>query len=448
MPMLIVEMSATAISTPAGTGDEGESPSECEEPSVSAPGSEVHSRRLRADLVARMGRYLMLREIARGGMGSVHEAYDAEADRRVAIKIAHFGTPTSADGSLRSSTDESTTRARALERSRLVREAQVLARLTHPNIVSVFDVGTHGEDGFIVMELAKGQSLRTWSKSRTRTQRECLEACIQVGRGLAAAHRQGILHRDVKPDNVIVRDDGRVQIVDFGLARASPVDGATAAMGATSIRRSTGHGGPTFIASNATCTGDVLGTPAYMSPEQHKGAIVDESSDLYSYCVMVFELLYGQRPFQGPSRHGWLMQPATLASTTLLPQRSMPDFAVKPCVYSADSNRLERCSRMLASSSRVNGSIGPPRCCPSISSSPACISISGTTTAPRPGSTGPFRGTTQALVPITRSSPSCGSSTPASMPRAVTGRRFDAIWIDPGPASIPVSAIPLSSPGR
>ena len=154
----------------------------------------------------RVGRYLVLSTLGAGGMGIVFAAYDPQLDRKIALKV------------LRTNLGPSTADAR----KRLKREAQAIARLNHPNVVGVYDVGTtqNGDDVYIAMEFVEGDTLTTWLKRYPRSWREILEVFHQAGRGLMAAHSVGLLHRDFKPDNVLVGGDGRVRVTDFGLARS------------------------------------------------------------------------------------------------------------------------------------------------------------------------------------------------------------------------------------
>lgn len=218
-----------------------------------------------------LGRYRILRELGRGGMGVVLEAYDPTLDRRVALKIL--------------STDLGERLA-----TRQLREAQALARLSHPNVVGVYEVGTVHDQSFIAMELVEGRSLRQWHRA-PRPWPEVLDAYLQAGSGLAAAHAQGLVHRDFKPANCLIDATGRVRVADFGLAgdvvelrRSSDADATSA---------------PTPSPSNPfeariTRAGAVLGTPAYMSPEQRLGGACDARSDQYSFCISVSEALYGE----------------------------------------------------------------------------------------------------------------------------------------------------------
>jgi RNA polymerase sigma factor (sigma-70 family) len=152
---------------------------------------------------ARFGRYVIVDLLGAGGMGEVYSAYDPELDRKVAIKVLHPALAADSDA-----------------RARLLREAQAMAKLSHPNVIQVFDVGAMGDEVFVTMEYVKGGTLRTWLAAQKRSPDEILATFTRAGRGLAAAHAAGLVHRDFKPDNVLVGDDGRIRITDFGLARA------------------------------------------------------------------------------------------------------------------------------------------------------------------------------------------------------------------------------------
>jgi tetratricopeptide (TPR) repeat protein len=181
-------------------------------------------------------------------------------------------------------------------RTRLMREAQALARLSHPNVVAIHDVGTYGDVVFIAESFVDGWTVTDWLKERPRSLREILDVFQQAGRALEAAHAAGLVHRDFKPDNVLVGRDGRAQVTDFGLARATddttpevPVQ----TLGATQVDTSG------VLASPLTRTGMIMGTPAYMAPEQHLSQRADARTDQFNYCVSLYETLYGERPFAG-----------------------------------------------------------------------------------------------------------------------------------------------------
>ncbi|MEO7091776.1 MAG: serine/threonine-protein kinase [Polyangiales bacterium] len=207
-------------------------------------------------------RYRIVRRLGAGGMGVVYAARDPELGRDLAIKMLHRGAPA----------------------ARLRREAQALARLSHPNVVGVHDVGEHDGQVFVAMELVDGMNLRQWLVAK-HTPAEILRVLCAAARGIIAAHAAGLVHRDLKPDNIFVATGGEVLVGDFGLAcdvEEEPEMTRPAAMPATEL----------------TLTGTVLGTPAYMAPEQARGAAT-ESSDQFSFCVTAYEALFGTRPFAG-----------------------------------------------------------------------------------------------------------------------------------------------------
>ncbi|MEA2690919.1 MAG: eukaryotic-like serine/threonine-protein kinase [Acidobacteriota bacterium] len=220
-----------------------------------------------------LGRYVVLGPIGAGGMGVVYAGYDPELDRKVALKLLHPG-------------------AGERGRLRLLREAQAIARLSHPNVVSVYDAGTLGDEVFLAMELVEGPTFRRWLAERPRPLREVLDRFAAAGRGLEAAHQAGLVHRDFKPENVLLGQDGRVRVADFGLVR--PLGEETPAAEA-------GEAPASPFAGLLTLGGTVLGTPAYMAPEQLRGEAADARSDQWSFCVALWEALYGERPFAGRS---------------------------------------------------------------------------------------------------------------------------------------------------
>jgi len=208
-----------------------------------------------------LGRYLVLEPLGRGGMGAVYVAYDPELDRRVAIKILH------ADGE----------QAGSGGRSALLGEARSMAKLNHTNVVAVHDVGEHDGRIYIAMELIEGRTLRDWYSEERPGWREVVRVYTDAGRGLAAAHAQGLVHRDFKPDNVMLGEDGRVRVMDFGIAMTHDAE-ADAPNDAGFVH---------------------AGTPIYMSPEQHAKEAVGPESDQFSFCVTLWEAVYGSRPFAG-----------------------------------------------------------------------------------------------------------------------------------------------------
>jgi tetratricopeptide (TPR) repeat protein len=213
----------------------------------------------------KIGRYELVRLRGAGGMGVVWEALDPALDRRVALKLMRERRDS--DGELA---------------ERLRREAQTLAKLSHGNVVAVYDVGLHDADLYVVMQLVEGVTLDRDLASRPRDVAAIVERFAAAGRGLAAAHAAGIVHRDFKPTNVLVGDDGVVRVSDFGLARATRTGGAD-------------HD----KALEATTTSNFAGTPAYMAPEQFTGGDVSPATDQFAFCIALWEALYGERPFAG-----------------------------------------------------------------------------------------------------------------------------------------------------
>ncbi|MBX7080315.1 MAG: serine/threonine-protein kinase [Nannocystaceae bacterium] len=228
-----------------------------------------------------VGRYTVLERIGAGGMGVVYAAFDPELDRRIALKVLHAAS----DGSVGSTGG----------RNRLLREAQAMAKLHHPNVITVHDVGTFDERVFVAMEFVDGSTLREWCGQGVREWGEIVDVFVRAGRGLAAAHAVGLVHRDFKPDNVLVGTDGRVLVMDFGLARQA---GATPLSEVGASGRNPAVSSPDVA---LTRTGTLLGTPAYMAPEQHTGGVIGPAVDQFSFCVALYEALWGERPFSGNS---------------------------------------------------------------------------------------------------------------------------------------------------
>jgi tRNA A-37 threonylcarbamoyl transferase component Bud32 len=236
-------------------------------------------------LGATLGRYRLERELGAGAMGVVHAAFDPDLERRIALKVLKAAT------------------AAAQARDRLLREARAMARLSHPNVVTVYEVGTAGGRDFVAMELIHGGSLAEWLRAARRPPAAILDAFLAAGRGLAAAHAAGIVHRDFKPHNVLRSRDGRIVVTDFGLAREA--HGApSAALDATlpaSAMSTTGGSSSSSLLAGLTVTGSLLGTPAYMAPEQWSGGAVTQATDQFAYCVALWEALAGARPYPGPT---------------------------------------------------------------------------------------------------------------------------------------------------
>jgi eukaryotic-like serine/threonine-protein kinase len=229
---------------------------------------------------AAIGRYVILDLVGRGGMGEVYSAYDPKLDRKIALKLLgqRALSPLSA--------------------ARFSREAQAIARLSHPNVVAIHDAGDFGQGLFLAMEFVEGQTLAEWFRSARRSWREIRDVFIGCGAGLAAAHQAGLVHRDFKPQNVMVGRDGSVRVMDFGLATDSseiePGDAASFDFAGSGPK-------PTSHTVALTRTGVLLGTPLYMAPEQFLRRPTDARTDQFSFCVSLHEALYGERPFPSDS---------------------------------------------------------------------------------------------------------------------------------------------------
>ena len=277
----------------------------------------------------RLDRYVVLEEIGRGGMGRVLRAYDPKLHREVALKVLRTDR-FSEDG-----------------QARMVREARAMAQLSHPNVVAIYDVELRVPGSVVLaMEFVEGATLRAWLLETPRTMREILEVFIEAGRGLKAAHDQGLLHRDFKPTNVLLGRDGRCRVTDFGLAR--PTDQATT--GERSDPHPSGDGdlGASYDSLSAPVTGfgQVLGTPPYMAPEQHTGKALTPAADQYAFCVALWEALVGTRPFAGELTE---MAKAKLAGPPVFPRDAdVPSSVAAVVVRGLRPDPVERWPSMAA----------------------------------------------------------------------------------------------------
>ncbi|HEY8207572.1 MAG TPA: serine/threonine-protein kinase [Myxococcaceae bacterium] len=239
--------------------------------------------------LACIGRYRVLEHLGSGGMGTVLAAYDPELDRRIALKVLR-----ARPGDARGRED--------LQR-RLQREAQAMAKLAHPNVVAVHDVGTYAGRVFVAMEYVDGSNLRQWLKAAPRGWTEIRDVFVQAARGLQAAHEVGLVHRDFKPDNVLIGKDGRVRVADFGLARAG-ASGPPEPADATDPEPPGASLSP--LSAPLTRAGVVMGTPRYMAPEQMEGGASDARADEFAFAVALFEALFMKPPFASDDIDGRL----------------------------------------------------------------------------------------------------------------------------------------------
>src|SRR5438876_2231526 len=219
----------------------------------------------------KLGRYEIRSKLGEGGMGEVYLARDTQLGRDVAVKV------------LPSTYSDDTDRLHRFEQ-----EACAAGALNHPNILVVHDIGTHDGSPYVVSELLEGETLRERMGGTAVGQRRAIDFALQIAHGLAAAHEKGIVHRDLKPDNVFITKDGRVKILDFGIAKLTQPDATRSQTDIPTRRVDTGPG-------------VVLGTVGYMSPEQVRGQKVDHRSDIFSFGAILYEMLSGRRAFPGAS---------------------------------------------------------------------------------------------------------------------------------------------------
>jgi tetratricopeptide (TPR) repeat protein len=249
---------------------------------------------------ARVGRYLVIDVLGSGGMGVVYAAYDPELDRKLALKLLHGrrvleGAEPRVRGkvmhALFGDAPPPAVPGSEGDKGRLLREAQAAAKVNHPNVVTVHDVGEHEGHVFIAMEFVDGSTLKAWTAAEARPWHAVVRVMLQAGEGLAAAHACGLVHRDFKPENIMIDGTGRARVMDFGLVRSDNDSEQTSEMRPTQDA----------LGMALTRAGAVVGTPAYMSPEQYAGGPVGKASDQFSFCVSLWEAICGQRPFAGSS---------------------------------------------------------------------------------------------------------------------------------------------------
>jgi serine/threonine protein kinase len=271
----------------------------------------VQARLLGADTSYKIGRFVVEERVGAGAMGVVYRAKDPKLDRQVALKLLHPAVDSSSG-----------------ERSRIVREAKGLAQIQHPNVVTIYDIGTHEGRTFVAMELIEGATLTEWLAAEPRHFTDVVRVMSAAGRGLEAVHGGGLVHRDLKPDNILIDGRGVPRIADFGLVKPATDE----------------HGGLDYNPKDPaqdvalTATGALMGTPAYMAPEQFARGAADAHSDQFAYGATFYEALYGARPYEGPPPSAssrafrqaarWLHRPRRLgcrgASTPWWSGRSAP----------------------------------------------------------------------------------------------------------------------------
>ncbi len=289
-----------------------------------------------------VGRYVILERVGQGGMGVVYAAFDPELNRRVALKLLHAAK-------------RSGTGHQGPPRARLLREAQAIARVSHPNVISVFDTGTLGDAVFVAMEYIEGPTLTRWQLDQPA--RAIAAMYARAGRGLAAAHDAGIVHRDFKPDNVLVAGDGTPKVLDFGLARSEPTSATRDAeirervrepSGPVALTISLGTSSSDVLSSPLTQDGAVVGTPRFMAPEQHAGVAADPRSDQFSFCVALYQALFKQEPFTGATlerlalakQAGRIQRPPEIGVPGHVVQAVLRGLAADPGARWPDMHRL------------------------------------------------------------------------------------------------------------
>ncbi len=282
-----------------------------------------------------IGHFTIVDRLGAGGMGIVYAAYDVELNRKVAIKLLR----------VESGHDQS------IGRARLMREAQAMAQVDHANVVTVFEVGKHRGDVYIAMEFIDGETFGGWRKRTGARWQEVLGVLEQAARGLVAAHDEGLVHRDFKPDNVMVGHDGRVRVMDFGLVR-SDADNSSEPNEPHAEARFEESG--TELALQATSSADltkagsIVGTPAYMAPEQFTREPTDARTDQFSFCVTLWEALFGERPFEGDSVLTLGMNVTEGIRKPVPKGASVPAWLLRLCERGLSTDRSDRFESMRA----------------------------------------------------------------------------------------------------
>ena len=284
-----------------------------------------------------IGHFTIVDELGAGGMGIVYAAYDVELNRKVAIKL------------LRVSPGQD----QSIGRARLLREAQAMAQVDHTNVVTVFEVGKHRGDVYIAMEFIDGETFGAWRKRTHARWQEVVGVLEQAARGLAAAHAEGLVHRDFKPDNVMVGHDGRVRVMDFGIVRSdrdpdSPPNVAADSNGSADANGPDADASAPTSREVLTKAGNILGTPAYMAPEQFTREPTDARTDQFSFCVTLWEALFDERPFEGKSLLTLGMNVTEGIRKPAPKGVSVPAWLLRLCERGLSTDRAERFESMQA----------------------------------------------------------------------------------------------------
>jgi tetratricopeptide (TPR) repeat protein/predicted Ser/Thr protein kinase len=277
--------------------------------SGSAPSQVDDEAAYQLDRGTRIERYILLKPLGQGGMGVVYSAYDPDLDRKVAVKLLHPDKSTPDGDSAR---------------AWMMREAQAMARITHPNVVSVYDVGAYGGQVFVAMEFIQGRTLSEWIRKGQNTWQETLRLFLEAGKGLKAAHASGLVHRDFKPANVLIGDNGRVAVLDFGLARlAEQAAVEEAALAGEEAGLDPESSEPLALAMPER-EDIAVGTPQYMPPEQYMSTVVDHRADQFSYCASLYWALYRKRPFEPRKVARTAAESSRSGTGTAEPWRKLP----------------------------------------------------------------------------------------------------------------------------
>src|SRR5271168_667516 len=280
---------------------------------------------------SKLGPYEIVAPLGAGGMGEVFRARDTRLKREVAIKVLPQAISLDSD------------RLRRFEQ-----EALATAALNHPNILAVFDIGTSDGSPYVVSELLEGETLRERLRSGPVVVRKALDYALQIAHGLAAAHEKGIIHRDLKPENLFLTKDGRVKILDFGLAKLTQPDSGTH----TSLPTQT----------QATEAGVVMGTAGYMSPEQVRGTAVDPRSDIFSFGAILYEMISGKRAFHGETAADTMSailreEPAELSETNRNVSPAL-ERMVQHCLEKNPEQRFHSASDIAFDLEHLSGATG------------------------------------------------------------------------------------------